>query len=239
MPWAGTVSADHSAGYSVATDTYAAPVPALASRMLVLASITTNTSSNDSVTPPSGWTTLLDDGAGGLRLTGSVGFWWGWHEVTDAELVSPPASWDFVLGASLTGNVDVQAVTGHRVGNPFATAIAYTVGSISDTVPLTVAGLTVPADNSLMVGGCTLQSGSTRSLTVPTSWTQDDTTCLLGYGRGQTVAHLAVDAGATGDQDWYQSDTSLAAAGWQVIIAPAATIPVLPVRANQVWRTHG
>jgi hypothetical protein len=219
-------SADHSAGYGTATDTYSGPVPTINEGDLIDASIVANTSTNDSVTPPSGWTTLLDDGAGGLAVTGGNGYWWGWHEVTAGEAASPPASWDFVLGTARTGNVIIRRITGHKQGDPFDTAVSSTSGSFSDTVPLTIAGVTTSVDNCTLIGFANVQSGTSRTLTEPTSpgtWTEDDTTCTLSYGRGQDVAHYDLGAaGATGDVSWYQSGASLAGAAGMIAVQPAS-----------------
>jgi hypothetical protein len=220
-------SADHSSGYGTATDTYSGPVPGTINEGdLIDASIVAFTTANDSVTPPSGWTTLLDDGAGGLAVSGGNGYWWGWHEVTAGEAASPPASWDFVLGTARTGNVIIRRITGHKQGDPFDTAVSSTSGSFSDTVPLTIVGVTTSVDNCTLIGFANVQSGASRTLTEPTSpdtWTEDDTTCVLSYGRGQDVAHYDLGAaGATGDVSWYQSGASLAGAAGMIAVQPAS-----------------
>lgn len=231
-------SAGHTTGYSVATDLYEAVVPAsISAGDLILAQIVANTSATDSVTPPSGWVNLLNSGTDALLVSGSDGYAWYWHLVTAGEAASPPANWPFTLGSPRTGNIITVQVTGHDTTSPFDTAVSHVAGSFSTTTPLTVPAVTTSVADCLLVGGCNVQSASSRTITIPTGWTQDDTTCTLNIGRGQTAAHLTLGAaGSTGDQDWYESDTSLPGAAFMVAVAPAGSAPpVTPPASTDVF----
>lgn len=241
-----TVQSAGHAGYSVAATTYEGPVPGTINEGdLIDALVVANTSSNDSVTPPSGWTTLIDDGAGGLALSGAVGYWWGWHEVTSAEAASPPSSWDFVLGTARTGNVIIRRTTGHKVGDPWNTAVSTVAGSYSDSTPLTIPGVTTDADDCTLLGFANVQSASSRTIDQPTSpgtWTEDHSTCTLGIGRGQdALSYELGSAGATGNVDVYQSGSSLAGAAGMIAAQPSDIGSLVPPvsRPLRTWRVHG
>lgn len=238
-----TVAAAHAAGYNTTTSTYAGPVPAsIAENNLIFAQVVANTSNADAITPPAGWTVLWDNGSGAFVVSGSCGIYVAYHLVTAAEAATPPASWDFGLGTARAGNIIITRVTGHNPADVLDTAISTDVGSFSDATPLTCAALTSTVANALAIGGCVVQSASSRTITEPSGWTQDDTTCGLDYGRGADIAHLVLgSAGSTGAVDWYQSGSSLSGAAWMVVVAPAVSAPphAIARNSNRVWRIHG
>jgi hypothetical protein len=217
-----TIDSDY-AGYTVAATDYVGPVPAtIAEGDLILAQIAIAYSSAlVSPAPPDGsWTALVADAQTGSAVEYS---WW-WHLVTASEASSPPESWTFTLSDARTGNIIITRITGHLVGDPFNTSVSTTAGSYSNSSPLTLTAVTTTVADCLLVGGASINSASSRTITIPSGWTQDDTTCTLGYGKGQTAAHYQLGAaGSTGDIDWYQSGTSLSGAGFMIAVAPASS----------------
>jgi hypothetical protein len=233
-----TTATQH-AGYGTEATDYVGPVPATFNTDdLILAQIVANTSTGDGVTTPAGTWPELVGGTGALAVTGSVGYWWGWHRVTAAEAASPPASLTFALGTARTGNIMITRVTGHNPANPFNTAVSSATSSGTTTV---VPGVTTTIAGCLLAGGGSLQSGTSESISSPSGWTEDDTTCLLTLGRGQVAGHLQLGAaGATGDQTWNKT-SSLAGASFMVALNPAVSAPPPPLtrNTNRLWRIRG
>lgn len=248
MAWAGTVATSHT-GYSSTTATYAGPVPGtIVEGDLILAQLVSATSTADSITMPDGTWTELVGGSGSYSVVSSIGYYWAWHQVTAAEAASPPSSWDFTLGTARAGSIMITRVTGHDTSSPFDTSVQTAAGSASDSSPLNVTGSTSTVDDALLIGGAVVNSATSRTITepvVPGAWTEDDTSCGQGYGKGQDAAHYGLGtAGATGTIPWYISGNTLAVAAWHVVVAPAPPATSAPPlhqlarNRNQIWRIH-
>lgn len=211
-----TVAWSNYTGYSSTSSTFAAPVPpTIAQNDLILAQIATNSSTADTITAPdASWTALI-----GSSVTGGVGYAWYWHLVTSAEAATPPSAWNFTLSTARTGNVITSRITGHNTSSPWDTAVS---SATSGTSSITVTGVTTSQSDCLLVGGGNLQSATSDSISVPTGWTQDTSTCTLTLGRGQVTGHLAVPtAGATGNQTFTKT-SALAGAAFIAAVAPSS-----------------
>lgn len=217
-------------GSGTTTTTYNVPVPTgLQENDLIFVQMVTNTSVADTVTPPdANWHVIVAS-----AVTGSVGFAWYYHFVTAAEAASPPSSWTFTLSTARTGNFIYQRFRGWTPTAPFenkngsgptadvslAESHVYPTGTITTTVP----GVTTSQADCVLVGGANLQSATTESVSVPTGWTSDKTTCLLTLGRGQVAGHLALTAsGATGNQV-FNKTLALAGSGFMLALVPEST----------------
>lgn len=223
--------------------TFAIPRPtaggALVAGDVLVAMITLDlsTTTDPSVTWPSGWVSLWPYTRVGTTASASMSSEARYHIVTAGEVASPPASWDVTLGSSVDGAIAVQRFRGVDNADPIAVsspAAGYsTATQATGTTTKVAPAVTTDAANAMLITGAACRSGSQTLTSVATGYTVGSNAFGIG-GKPAGIAYKAqAAAGASGTATWTHTG-SLSGYAWQSALkestgaAPDTTAPTVP-----------
>jgi len=184
----------------------ALPVGTTAGDVLV-ACVATNGATVTATGVPAGWAPIA---AVTARANPKV---FGYYRVAGA---AEPASYSWVLSASVTAGAGIARYSGVDVSNPLDGA-ASTATGVSATTAV-IPGVTTTADNAMLVG-CAGANSSAASLGIATPAGMTEVWDVAGK-RHEVADGLQAVAGATGSRTWTLS-SAREWAGWLVALRPA------------------